>query len=549
MKIPESAASPSRENYSAILWFGVAGLVLLKALYNIILYPYLLSPLRKVPGPPLGNPLTGVFLTIAKSEPGIIQRNWIESYGPTVRAVGPVGVERVLLVKPEILEKVLVSGWLDCPRPDFMKNILGMVAGWGLLTVTGDEHKAMRKVLNPAFSIPSLTAQTEMYYGPIEILIRTLKSQIQDKGPEHEGTVFHMYDWMSKVTLDIICETAFGYKCNSLLDPHNELAVAYEELINLQSGENLARLLVFINLPGAPALLRTNWAYEHRHWFDRTPVTKPLSTMLDSARRIRTICAHILASSIAESSGVGASDTASKKDIMSLLLRARATEDMKEPGQVRSGAYRMGDDELIEQMLTFLGAGHETTASGLAWTLWLLACNQEAQHKLRAEVSEIISANPRPDYKTLKELSYLNCVVQEGLRVLPPVPVTYRKAGKDIWLDGVRVPKGTLFSLPIRAINTWKAVWGDDAEEFRPERWLNLPPTYHPTFSTLTFLAGPHACIGKTMAIMEMKAILAVLIANFEFYPAYEGQKAKPTATVTMKPEDAMPLRVKPVSR
>ncbi|TFK57629.1 cytochrome P450 [Heliocybe sulcata] len=550
MEAIANVLAPLREHLTTIqlLSFGVTAYALFTIFYRVLLWPRFLSPLSKLPGPPLGNPVTGVFLEIARSEPGVIQRDWLKAYGPTVRAVGPLGVERLLLVKPEVLERALVSGWLDAPRPDFMRNILGMAAGYGLLTVTGDEHKMMRKVLTPAFSIPNLMAQTEMYYGPIETLINTLKSQMTDKGSDPEGTEFHIYDWMSKVALDIICETAFGYKCNSLLDHNNELAVAYEDLLNLQSGKNQAMIISFIVLPGVPALLRSDWAYRHRDLFSKLPLTSPLTTMVGTVRHIREICAKILATKIAETSVVGALDTASKKDIMSLLLKARASED-KQKSQASASSYRMSDRELIEQMLTFLGAGHETTASGLAWTLYLLACNQESQSKLRAEVSEVISANPRPDYRTLKDLKYLDCVVQEGLRVLPPVPVTYRKAGKDLWLDGVHVPKGTLFSIPIRAINTWKAVWGEDAEIFRPERWQNLPPSYHPTFSTLSFLAGPHGCIGKTMAIMEMKAILAVLIANFEFHPAYEGQKAKPTATVTMKPADDMPLRVKMVNR
>ncbi|KZT23874.1 cytochrome P450 [Neolentinus lepideus HHB14362 ss-1] len=549
METLEKMLSSVRGNFTSIqlVLLGVAGFVVFKIFFNVLLWPRFLSPLRKLPGPPLGNPVTGVFLEIARAEPGILQRDWVKAYGPNVRAVGPLGIERILLVKPEVLERTLVSEWLDCPRPNFMRNILGMAAGWGLLTVTGDEHKLMRKVMNPAFSIPNLMAQTDMYYGPIETLVGTLKSQMTDQGSNPGGTEFHIYDWVSKVALDIICETAFGYKCNSLLDPNNELAIAYEQLLNLQSGENQAKITSFIVLPGVPALLRSDWAYRHRDLFRKFPLTSPLTTMLDTTRRIRVICAEILASKIAESAVVGSSDTASKKDIMSLLLTARTSED-KEQGQASPSAYRMSDRELIEQMLTFLGAGHETTASGLAWTLYLLACNQEAQSKLRAEVSEVISTNPRPDYRTLKELKYLDCVVQEGLRVLPPVPITYRKAGRDLWFEGVRVPKGTLFTIPIRAINTWKEVWGDDAEEFRPERWLDLPPSYHPTFSTLSFLAGPHGCIGKTMAVMEMKAILAVLIANFEFHPTYEGQKAKPTATVTMKPSDAMPLKIKMVT-
>ncbi|KAJ3509263.1 hypothetical protein NLJ89_g5318 [Agrocybe chaxingu] len=84
---------------------------------------------------------------------------------------------------------------------------------------------------------------------------------------------------------------------------------------------------------------------------------------------------------------------------------------------------------------------------------------------------------------------------------------------------------------------------------FKPSRWQALPPKYNAAFSTLSFIAGPHACIGKTMAIVEMKAVLGALITHFEFSPAYEGQVPQPTAAVTMKPKDNMPLRVRRVKR
>ncbi|KAL0571358.1 hypothetical protein V5O48_008331 [Marasmius crinis-equi] len=137
----------------------------------------------------------------------------------------------------------------------------------------------------------------------------------------------------------------------------------------------------------------------------------------------------------------------------------------------------------------------------------------------------------------------------ESLRVMPPVPLTVRKAAKTDYVEGILVPKGTLLWIPIRVVNTWKGIWGEDAEEFRPDRWLNLPKDYHPSFSLLSFIAGPHACIGKTMAIIEMKAVLAALIAEFQFEPAYEGQKAHPAAAITMKPTDGMPLKVKRASQ
>ncbi|KAI0056515.1 cytochrome P450 [Artomyces pyxidatus] len=519
--------------------FVLIGSFIFYALYRVILYPRFFSPLRFVPGPPIDGVILGHFYDIIHSEGGAIQGEWTKKYGPAVRAVGPVGRERLILLKPEVLHKILVTDWVDYPRPKFMRNILGLSAGYGLLTVTGNEHRQMRKAMNPAFALPNLMAQTDSYFDSIETLVKILRSQIARNTTLSHGMILPVYEWMSKVTLDIICDTAFGYHSNSLLNPNNELTEAYEDLISLQSGVNLAVLSSLVAIPGMPAFLASEMGYRYRHVFACLKLLAPVKTFIGSLHQIRRISREMLREKLADTA-VDAADMATKKDIMSLLVRARKGE---------TKGYQLSDEALVDQVLTFLGAGHETTASGLSWTLWLLANDPRAQSKLRDEVSPIFAVNGRPDYRVLKDLKMLDCVIMESLRLLPPVPMTLREAGKSDWIDGVYVPKGTLFHIPLRAINTWPEVWGPDAEHFRPERWLDLPEKYNSTFSMMSFITGPHACIGKTMSISEMKAVLAAMITNFEFAPAYAGQVAKPTSAITMKPDDNMPLLVTPIHK
>ncbi|KAJ7938237.1 cytochrome P450 [Mycena leptocephala] len=520
----------------------VAAYVAYLFLYRVVLYPWLyprfFSPLRNVPGPPLGNPLLGHYLTIVRSESCIPHREWVKAYGPVVRMMGILGKERLLFLSPEALQQIIVKDWLEYPRPEFMRDVLGLVAGYGLLTITGDEHKQLRKAMNPAFSIPNLMAQTDMYYEPIEGLVEIMKAQIKAESIPQAGKIFPMYEWMGKVTLDIICDTAFGYKTDCLHNPHNELAVAFEKLLQLQSGPNLAKLVAILSIPGASRALRSEWMYRNAWLFGKLPVVSEFEKLVGSLHRIRTISAGMLREKTADLS-VSPDDMTTKKDIMSLLVRARKADLDADPG-----ADAMSDTAMVDQVLTFLAAGHETTATGLSWTLWLLANDPESQRRLREEVTPIYEANPRPDYRTVKSLAWLDCVVNESLRVLPPVPLTARVAEKTDYIDGVLVPKGTVITIPIRVINTWKDVWGEDAEEFHPARWLALPKAYNAAFSQFSFIAGPHGCIGKTMAVSEMKAVLVALIANFEFAPAYPGQVAHPATAITMKPEDNMPLRV-----
>ncbi|KAG6872955.1 hypothetical protein C0995_004839 [Termitomyces sp. Mi166 len=498
------------------LTIGVGAAIGYFVVHRLWIWPFFLSPLRSIPGPPLGHPIFGQSLVIVRSESGIPQREWVKQYGSVVRIMGPVGIERLIFMKPDALHHILVKHWLEYPRPSFLRHILGLVTGYGLLTVTGDEHRQMRKAINPAFSIPNLMAQTDMFYDSIDGLVKIIHCAIAKEKNSEDGKVLLMYEWMSKVTLDIICQTAFGYKADSLHDPHNELAEAYEQLLDLQSGPNLAKIAIIMSLPGAAKVVGSKWAYDHRHWFTKIKFViafneGAVSDLIDSMYRIKRVSSDILRQKM-EDSVVVVSDIEAKRDIMSLLVRSRKAELNKD-----KTVYAMSDRAMIDQVLTFLGAGHETTATGLSWvqTLWLLANDQESQKRLRQEVASVFADNPRPDYRSLKDLQWLDCVIlsrvtsMESLRLLPPVPLTVRATTKDDYVDGILVPKGTLLTIPIRIVNTWKVIWGEDAEEFNPKRWIKLPKDYHPVFSMLSFLAGPHACIGKTMAIIEMKTVLA----------------------------------------
>lgn len=177
-----------------------------------------------------------------------------------------------------------------------------------------------------------------------------------------------------KVTLDIICETAFGYKTDCLHNPSNELAVAFESIASLQSGVNLAKLIFVISLPGGSRLSRSDFLFRHRLLLRRIPGLRNLGTLLDGLYRIRAISKELLRAKTADLS-VSPDDTTTKKDIMSLLVKARKAD-------LDAGEEAMSDRAMLDQMLTFLAAGHETTATGLSWVracvfLFFLGCGAD----------------------------------------------------------------------------------------------------------------------------------------------------------------------------
>ncbi|KAJ8457490.1 hypothetical protein ONZ45_g18293 [Pleurotus djamor] len=208
----------------------ISAWIVWQIVYRLYLWPRFLSPLRTVPGPPLGGLLTGQFSVILKEEAGSSHCEWLKTYGPVVRVVGPIGMERLIFTKPTTLQKLLVAEWTLYPRVFF--------AGHSLVTVTGDEHRQMRKALSPAFSLPILLNQAEGFHGPINSLVEILKKEVNTESDLSRGKIIPLYNWLSKVTLDIIFDLALGYKTDCLHDPHRELALAFESISETQDGVN-----------------------------------------------------------------------------------------------------------------------------------------------------------------------------------------------------------------------------------------------------------------------------------------------------------------------
>jgi len=207
-------------------------------------------------------------------------------------------------------------------------------------------------------------------------------------------------------------------------------------------------------------------------------------------------------------------------------------------------------------MLTFLAAGHETTSSAFTWTTYLLATHSDIQSRLREEIRQALPTNPGPDVDlaaVLEGLPLLNAVCNETLRLYPTVPITVREASRPTQLMDQHIPEGTQIMLVPWAINRSPHLWGPNANEFVPERWINLDGTPNNSggaqsnYAQLTFLHGPRSCIGGSFAKAELRCLVAAFVAAFEM--DYAGKTpAVPAGVITTKPRDGMELRLKPVA-
>ena len=217
-----------------------------------------------------------------------------------------------------------------------------------------------------------------------------------------------------------------------------------------------------------------------------------------------------------------------------------------------SGAF--SDDDLVDQMMTFLAAGHETTASALTWAIYLLVKHPQVQTRLRAEVQTHL---PSPfaeqsivTSESIEQLPYLQAVCREALRLFPPVALTIRVAVIDSSIQGHFIPKGTTIMLPPWAVNTSSALWGPSATKFQPERWMNAGSTSSDgsigsNYDYLTFLHGPRSCIGQSFAVGELACLLAAWIGSFETKLEDENYVPKIRGGITSKPKDGLRVHLK----
>jgi len=222
----------------------------------------------------------------------------------------------------------------------------------------------------------------------------------------------------------------------------------------------------------------------------------------------------------------------SKNDLLSRFL-CMTDEETGQP---------FTDKYLRDILLNFVIAGRDTTAILLSWTFYLLTQYPEVEEKVIDEIEDKLHGN-LPTWEILKDMPYLKAVLDETLRLYPPVPSNIKQAVQDDMIPGgYFVSKGTEVQFNAYTIHRSKTLWGKDAEEFKPERWLaeDFAKKIHP-YQYLPFHAGPRLCLGMNMAFLEAKLIACVILQKFRVR-LVPGADIKPNKSLTMPIHGGLPV-------
>ncbi|EIM89578.1 cytochrome P450 [Stereum hirsutum FP-91666 SS1] len=480
------------------------------------------SPLRDLPGPPSLSFLRGSFADTSEGNAYRMMEQWAREYSNT------------------FVFRSLLSVSTLCLR-------IARVICCGTQFSSLHRHRKLLRLMNPAFGPAQVRLLSEVFLQKSLEMRDVLTNKLQATSRKDGKLEVDIFKWLNKVTLDIIGLAGFEYAFDALSnDSDEETNELYEAIRSVQKFN-----------PFQPS-------FAIQLFFPITRIIPTARSRISAAslKTMRRIGSKLIASKKAEVLGsagiphinpdvdakVGKQDVKGR-DLLSLLIKSNMAGDLAE-------GERMTEEEILAP--TILVAGHETTSTALTWTIFALSVQSHIQTKLRSEIMQRPADSPTMD--EINSLPYLDGVIREVMRLHAPVAQSERIAVRDcvvplggsgsrdkngVVMDHLRLREGDIVKLPIRAINRSKEIWGEDAEEFKPERWLNdnkskteaqvhsVPGVWS---NLMSFLSGPHACIGYRFSIVEMKYLLFTMIRSFEFELAISPEDIGRKTSVVGRP-------------
>nr|GMD12617.1 cytochrome P450 94C1-like [Ipomoea batatas]GMD16051.1 cytochrome P450 94C1-like [Ipomoea batatas] len=412
----------------------------------------------------------------------------------------------VITANPANVEYMLTTKFENFPKGKQFASILGDLLGRGIFAVDGDLWKFQRKMASREFGSVSIRSYA---FEIVAAEVRTrLFPLLAFYGENRE--VLDFQDVLRRFSFDNICKFSFGMDpgCLNLSLPASKFAAAFD-LASKLSAERA--------MTASPAV-----------WKVKRLLNIGSEKMLGEAIGLINELAEEM---IEQKRKCGGGDASDQSDLLSRFMGI------------------IDDDKLLRDIvISFLLAGRDTIASALTSFFWLLSRHPGVTDRIRAESAQIMEPEQDlPSYQQIRDMNYLTAAIHESMRLFPPVQFDSKFCLNDDTLpDGTFVRKGTRVTYHPYAMGRMDSIWGLDCREFKPERWLedgvfkseNL-------FKYPVFQAGPRVCLGKDMALVEMKSVAVALIRAFDIEVACEPcqtPRYAPGLTATVR--GGLPVRI-----
>ncbi len=423
---------------------------------------------------------------ILSAQPARLYRAWMAEFKtPFFRSY--------LINDPALVREVLKTRPDDFPKSDRVGAGLRPLLGNSVFLTNGAVWKRQRRIIDPAFEGGRLRDTFPAMWAAGEAAVARLAPLATDAPVEIEAETSH-------AAADVIFRTLFS------IPIENDVATAvFNEFRAHQRSQPILNLAAFV--PG-PRWMPRFFSGETRR----------------TARRIRDLIAALTRTRLAEIAAGTAPDD--------LATKIMTTTDPQT-------GDRFDAAEMTDQVAIFFLAGHETSASALAWTLYLLATHPEWQDKLATEAATLV-----PEFSGLSRLRLTRDVFREALRLYPPVPMMVRETSKPEMFRGRAVPKGAQVVLSPWHLHRQERLW-DNPDGFDPARWATENGKTCSREAYIPFSAGPRVCTGAGFAMAEGCLLIAMLLRAYRFEPV-EGKVPVPVAHLTVRSRDGIWLRITP---
>jgi cytochrome P450 len=424
---------------------------------------------------------------------------WARDYGDIVY-YHFFDFEVYILFHPQHVEQILlgktgnfVKGMTSRANPELFGN--------GLLTSDGEFWRRQRRLSNPAFHRESLARYAEITIEEAARLIDTWKP----------GETRNIHNDMMNVTLRIVLRSLFGTELGNNM---RVIEPALEAIMKSSSGFN--SIAFYLRVPTPARKL---------HFLAVQKLNEIVYALIDRGRhKLQT---DGQAANVPQPASP--QQATGPKDLLTLLLTARDDD-----------GNSMSDQQLRDEVITLLLAGHETTALNLSWTWYLLGQHPEVEKKLHAELDAVLGGRaPRP--ADLPKLQYTDRVLRETLRLYPPAWRIFRRTEEALKVGDYTLPAGANIVLS-QWVTQRDPRWFREPERFNPDRWSEETASKLPRFAYFPFGGGPRVCIGAGFAMMEATLLLAAIAQRF-CMRLTPNQRVEPLASITLRPKNG--IRVK----
>ena len=394
-----------------------------------------------------------------------------------------------LVNHPEFIRPVLSQSYERFSKRTIDYRVLARVMGNGLVTSDGPHWAKQRKLMQPLFSNRNVNG----FDGTINRLTSSLMSQWDARAGDE---IIWIDREMSRLTFRIVGATLFGGD----IERHAGEIAEIQDVVNLRPQEMRALMTLHSWIP-APYNLK---------WKRAT-------------RRLDRIVYGMIAVRRRAGTGGGGGD------ILDRLLNARDEET----------GEGIDETQVRDEVVTLMLAGHETSANALAWTLYLLATHPEVEARLTEDLAARLNGAPATA-ADLPRIPYLKQVVQESMRIYPPVWAYARRSEREAEFDGYALPANAYVAVVPYALHRHPEFW-PDAERFDPDRFQPNRSQARHSFCYLPFAAGPRTCIGAGMAMLETQLVLAQIVQRFQVR-VVPDHPIETVAKVTLKPRYGLPV-------